>query len=208
MNLGGMVYIILVIWRTLKSTKEGKKVKVLCTLVWNHERSVVVLDHFRNFKGIYLVDSACNIENGEKLTYSGKGNYCSKLKTGKLKTKILLKISILDEQEPSLQNQSRQNQRSANVKLRKICILFTKTWKLAPSQQLYLKINSGFHARENASEATISESSQIRELHEMINFWMKKSRSVMLHSAKVHLCFNHAAYIKHWRIDHLVHKKV
>ena len=118
MNLG-MVYIILVIWRILESRKEGKKVKVFCNVVWNHGRSVAVVDHFRNFKGIYLVDSACNIENGGKLTYSGKGNYCSKLKTGKLKTKILLKISILDEQEPSLQNQSRQNQSSANVKLRK-----------------------------------------------------------------------------------------
>ena len=33
----------------------------------------------------------------------------------------------------------------------------------------HLKINSGCHAIENLSEETISESSQIRELHETIN---------------------------------------
>ena len=45
--------------------------------------------------------------------------------------------------------------------------VFTKTWNWQ-LQHLYLKINSGFHARENPSEATISKSSQIRELHEAI----------------------------------------
>ena len=34
----------------------------------------------------------------------GKGNYCSKLKKGKLKTKKLSKITILDEQEPTVQS--------------------------------------------------------------------------------------------------------
>ena len=33
-------------------TKDGKKVNVLCIVDPNHGRSVVVLDHFRNFKGI------------------------------------------------------------------------------------------------------------------------------------------------------------
>ena len=33
-------------------TKDGKKVNVLCIIDLNHERSVVVLDHFKNFKGI------------------------------------------------------------------------------------------------------------------------------------------------------------
>ena len=32
--------------------KEGKKVNVLCIFDRNHRRSVVALDHFRNFKGI------------------------------------------------------------------------------------------------------------------------------------------------------------
>ena len=43
--------------------KEGKKVNVLCIVARNHERSVVVLDHFRN-----LVDSGYNIEMGEYLS--------------------------------------------------------------------------------------------------------------------------------------------
>ena len=33
------------------------------------------------------------------------------------------------------------------------------------SQHLYFEINSGFQAKENPSEATISESSRIREIH-------------------------------------------
>ena len=37
----------------------------------------------------------------------GKGKYRSKLKKGKLKTKRLLKITIFDEQEPSLQSVDR-----------------------------------------------------------------------------------------------------
>ena len=32
--------------------EHGKKVNVLCIVDQNHERSVVVLDYFRNFKGI------------------------------------------------------------------------------------------------------------------------------------------------------------
>ena len=40
-----------------------------------------------------------NIENEEGILIQGKGNYCSKLKKGKLKTKKLLKITILGEQE-------------------------------------------------------------------------------------------------------------
>ena len=34
--------------------KDGKKVNVLCIVDQNHERSVFVLDHFRNFKDIYI----------------------------------------------------------------------------------------------------------------------------------------------------------
>ena len=50
MNLW-MVYIA--IWKALESTKDGrKKVNVLCIVDRNHSRSVVVLDHFRNFKEI------------------------------------------------------------------------------------------------------------------------------------------------------------
>ena len=66
---------------------------ILCIVARNHERSVV------------LVDSGYNIEN--QILIQGRGNYCSKLKKGKLKTKGLLKITILDEQEPSAQSADR-----------------------------------------------------------------------------------------------------
>ena len=32
--------------------KDGKKMNVLCIVERNHEKSMVVLDRFRNFKGI------------------------------------------------------------------------------------------------------------------------------------------------------------
>ena len=56
---------------------------ILCIVAQNHEKSS------------YLVDSGCNIEN-EGILIQGRGNYCSKLKKGKLKTKKLSKITILD----------------------------------------------------------------------------------------------------------------
>ena len=64
--------------------KDGKKVNVLCIADRNHERSVVVLDHFRNFKGIFLIVEY-NIENGEGILIQGKINYCSKSKQRKAK---------------------------------------------------------------------------------------------------------------------------
>ena len=41
--------------KTLESTKDGKKMNVLCLVDQNNKRSVVVLDHFRNFKGIQVI---------------------------------------------------------------------------------------------------------------------------------------------------------
>ena len=60
----------------------------------------------------------------EAPTCSGKRNLLFKFEKGKLKTKNviknLLKITIVDEQEPSVQSaDSRQNQSSAILKLRK-----------------------------------------------------------------------------------------
>ena len=52
----------------------GKKVNVLCIVDRNHERSVVVLDHFKNFKGIQLLVEY-NIENEEGILIQGKVNY-------------------------------------------------------------------------------------------------------------------------------------
>ena len=60
-----------------------------------------------------------NIENEEGILIQGKGNYCSKFKKGK-KTKNLFKITILDEQVPSVQSAV-----SAILNLRKY--VFTKT---------------------------------------------------------------------------------
>ena len=37
----------------------------------------------------------------------GKGIYCTKFKKGRLKSKKLLKITMLDEQEPSVQSADR-----------------------------------------------------------------------------------------------------
>ena len=48
-----------------------------------------------------------NIENEEGLSRDGKGNYISKLKNAKIKTKKLLKITILGEQEHSVQSANR-----------------------------------------------------------------------------------------------------
>ena len=38
--------------KALESTKDEKKMNVLCIVYQNHERSVVVLDYFRNFKDV------------------------------------------------------------------------------------------------------------------------------------------------------------
>ena len=48
-----------------------------------------------------------NIENEEGLSRDGKGNYISKLKNAKIKTKKLLKITILGEQKHSVQSADR-----------------------------------------------------------------------------------------------------
>ena len=48
-----------------------------------------------------------NIEIEEEILIQEKGNYCSKLKKGNIKTKKLLKITILDEEEPSVQLEDR-----------------------------------------------------------------------------------------------------
>ena len=123
-------------WKALESTKDGKKVNLLCTVDWNHERSVVVLDYFRDFKGIYLkVEN--NIENEEGILIQGKINYCSKLKKEKLKTKKLLKITILDEQEPPGQ----LTDRAKVVQVWSWGNMYLPKPGKWPSQHLYIKIN-------------------------------------------------------------------
>ena len=115
-------WFILAIWIGLESTKDGKKVNVIFTVDQNHERSVVALDHFRNFKYIWLIVEY-NIENGEGILIQRKANYCSKFKQGKLKTKKLLKISRYIRSTRALSKISR-----LRLNLRKH--VFTKTWKV------------------------------------------------------------------------------
>ena len=43
---------ILAVWKALEGTKDDKNVNGLCIVDQNNERSVVAIDHFRNFKGI------------------------------------------------------------------------------------------------------------------------------------------------------------
>ena len=85
-----------------------------------------------------------NIENEEGILIQGKGNYCLKLKKGKLKLKSCWKLlGISDEQEPSVQS-AEQVWSSGNMHLPK-----HEKW---PPQHLYLKINSEFHARKNPKQ--------------------------------------------------------
>ena len=48
-----------------------------------------------------------SIENEEGISREKEISYCSKLKKGKLKTKMLSNITILDEQEHSAQSADR-----------------------------------------------------------------------------------------------------
>ena len=109
----------------MKSSGKYKRWKEAeCTLHhWpkSWERSVVVLDHFRNFKGILLIVEY-NIKNEEGTLIQEEGNYCLELKKGKLKTKKLLKITRYIKWTRALSNISR-----ASPKLRKY--VFTLTWK-------------------------------------------------------------------------------
>ena len=97
----------LAIWKPLESTKDGKKMNILRIVDQNHERPVVVLYHFTNFKSIWLIVELQHQKWGGN-TYPGKrklASYCSNLKKEwTLKTKKLLQLlGILDEQEPSVQ---------------------------------------------------------------------------------------------------------
>ena len=77
-----------------------------------------------------------NIENEEGILIQGKGNYCSKLKKGKLKTKKLLKITILGEQEHSVQpaDKAKQVWRRENMYL-------PKPWKMTITASICICIS-------------------------------------------------------------------
>ena len=127
----------------------------------------------------------CNIENEEGIPIQGKGNYCSKLKKGKLKTKKLLKIIRYVRWTRAPSTISR-----ASLNLRKY--VFTKTWKVAITVSISENKNSGFYAaRKNPKQqylkvATFSNPS---------------------FSKKCIYVYDHATQITHWT-DYPVHEKV
>ena len=55
------------------------------------------------------------------------------------------------------------------------------------SQNLDISENTGCHARENSSEETISENSQIWELHETIKLLHEEVSSAMLQQKNLYL---------------------
>ena len=110
----------------------------------------------------------------------GKGNYCSKLKKGKLKTKTLLKITSYIRWTRALNTISR-----ASLKLRNMYLPKHGKW---PSQHLYLKRNSGYHARKNSKQQYLK----------VVMF------SDSSFSKKCIYVYDHAAQITCWA-DHPVH---
>ena len=68
---------------SLESTKNGKKVNVLCIVDQNYERSVVVLNHFRNFN--HLVDSGVQHRKWGGNIYPGKRKLLFEIKKRKVK---------------------------------------------------------------------------------------------------------------------------
>ena len=56
--------------RALEITKDGKRMNILCIVDRNHERFVVLLDHFKNFKGIYcgyIIENEGILIQGEEI---------------------------------------------------------------------------------------------------------------------------------------------
>ena len=94
-----------------------------------------------------------NIENKEGILIQGKGNYCSKFKEGKLKTKKLLKITRYITWTRALSTISR-----ASLKLRKY--VFTKTWKVAVTASV--SENRLWVPCQKECQSTISESSHVQ----------------------------------------------
>ena len=52
---------------SVKYSKDDKKVNALCIVDWNYQRSLVVVNHSRNFKSISLM-MVTIIKNGEILS--------------------------------------------------------------------------------------------------------------------------------------------
>ena len=65
-------------------------------------------------------------------TYPGKRKLLFEIKKGKLKTEKLLKIAILDEQEPSRQSADKPRQCKSEAEY-----VSTKTWKVTVTASIF-----------------------------------------------------------------------
>ena len=118
-----------------------------------------------------------NIENEERILIQGKGNYCSKLKKGKLKTKKLLKITRYIRWPRAASTISR-----ASSKLRKY--VFTKTWNVVVTTSI--SENKYVPCQKEKFQATIiAESSHVQ--------WSFIQQ-------KVHLC------LRPWSLDNTLNR--
>ena len=117
-------WIILAIWRAEESIvrKDGKKLNVLYIVDRNHQRSVIVVDHSRNFLR-HLVDGG---NNGE-IFIQEEEIIVRNWKKGKLRTKSLSKFKTYIRWTRALRIISRrQNQiiGSLNWSLKLFCIIY------------------------------------------------------------------------------------
>ena len=132
----------------------------LCIFDKDYQRYVFIADHSRNYKSIF------SMINPQQMGYWSRIKeekiIVQNWKKGKLKTKELSKITILNEREPSAQSADRTKALQAWKWVEEIYSSKSGNW---PSRYLYLKINTGCHARGYSSKKAIPERSQIRELH-------------------------------------------
>ena len=143
-------------------------VNIICIGDQSHERSVVILDHLRNFTGIQLIVEK-NIKKEEGKLIQGQGSYyCSKLKKGKSKTKSCSKLLCQMSKSCQYNQQTEPNQHKSEVRK----YVLTKTWKVAVTASVAIGIseNKQWFPCQKESQRKIS----IR----------KQSRSVMLHSTE------------------------
>ena len=70
--------------KALESTKDGKKMNLLCIVDRNHKRSVVALDHFRSFKGISLIVEYIQHRKRGGNTYPGERELLCEIKKRKV----------------------------------------------------------------------------------------------------------------------------
>ena len=127
-------WFIFAIWRALKSIirKDGRKVNALYIVDRYHHRPVIVVDHSRNVKSIYLM-----LVTIEEYLSRKEEIIVGNLKKRKLKTKSLSKITTYIGWKRALSTiSSRQNQSSASLKLRNY--MFSKTWKLITAASSYI----------------------------------------------------------------------